>query len=175
MTVQDVEFAGRLSRIAAGQGSFKHMLFVGAEDVHQVTYRKRGQSSGRNRRFNGLRKLIGLAMAVALAVLGGLGAKLALHMAGIGAPSEETLDVFMGAEFVLAMILSTILGIALRLRIQDFLLARTAGVLLAMVALHNAVHAAPEAFRYLPGGWAESVLASTQANTIVLRGNVIPF
>jgi hypothetical protein len=175
MTVQDMEFAGRLSRIAAGQGSFKHMLFVGAEDVHQVTYRQRGQKSGRRQRFPALRKMTLVPLAFGLAILGDLGARLAMHMAGLGAPTEKTIDVFLGAEFVAAMILSTILGIAIRLRVQDMLLLRTAGVLVGMVALHNIVHHVPQAFQPLPGGWANMILASTDANTLLVRGAAIAF
>jgi hypothetical protein len=175
MTVQDMEFAGRLQRIAKGQGSFKHTLFVGAEDVHQVTYRQRGQSSGHKRRFGRLRKVVLLPTALALAVAGCLGAKVAMHMAGLGAPTEKTIDAFMGAEFAVGMILSTLLGITMRLRIQDFLLLRTVAVVLSMVALHNVVHAAPQAFRTLPGGWADTVLNSTSANTLIVRGATIAF
>lgn len=175
MTVQDMEFAGRLARISAGQGSFKHMLFVGAEDVHQVTYRQRGQSSGRKKRFGALRKLVSMPVAIGLSVVSALGAKLAMYMAGLGTPTEKTIDVFMGAEFVTAMILSTMLGIAIRLRVQDLLLLRTAAVLVGMVAAHNLVHAAPQFFQTLPGGWAETVLATTQPHTIVVRGSVITF
>jgi hypothetical protein len=73
------------------------------------------------------------------------------------------------------MILSTILGIAIRLRVQDMLLLRTAAVLVGMVAAHNLVHAAPQVFQTLPGGWAETVLATTQPHTVVVRGSVISF
>jgi hypothetical protein len=173
MTVQDMEFAGRLSRIAAGQGSFKHMLFVGAEDVHQVTYRQRGQKSGRKSRFHSLRGLVLMPMALAAALTGVMAAKIGIHMAGLGAPTEETIDVFLGAEFMLAMILSTALGLLVKLRMQDYLGLRVMAILAAMVGMHNLVHLYPQPFQdFAPGGWGQAVLSGTEANTLIVRGTV---
>jgi hypothetical protein len=173
MTVQDMEFAGRLSRIAAGQGSFKHTLFVGAEDVHQVSYRQRGQSSGRKSRFGKLRGLVLMPTALLVGVAGVMAAKIAIHMAGLGVPTEEMIDVFMGAEFMLAMIMSTVLGLLLKLRIQDYLGLRVLAIVAAMVGLHNLVHMYPQPFQdFAPGGWGQAVLSGTQPNTLIVRGAV---
>lgn len=173
MTAQNFEFSNRLSRIEAGQGSFKHMLFVGAEDIHQVSYRQRGQSSGRKSRFGKLRGLVLMPAALLVGVAGVMGAKIAIHMAGLGAPTEDMIDVFMGAEFMLAMILSTVLGLLLKLRMQDYLGLRVLAIVAAMVGLHNLVHMYPQPFQaFVPGGWGQSVLSGTQANTLIVRGTV---
>ncbi|MGL4320155.1 MAG: hypothetical protein ACRCS3_04765 [Paracoccaceae bacterium] len=173
MTAQHFEFSNRLSRIEAGQGSFKHMLFVGAEDIHQVTYRQRGHSSGRKSRFGKLRGLVLMPASIIAAVAGVMGAKIAIHMAGVGVPTEETIDVFLGAEFMLAMILSTVLGTLLKLRVQDYLGLRVMAICAAMIGVHNLVHMYPQPFQdFAPGGWGQSVLSDTRANTLIVRGSV---
>lgn len=171
MTAQHFEFTNRLSRIEAGQGSFKHMLFVGAEDVHQVTYRQRGQSSGRKSRFARLRGVVMIPAAIALAVAGVLAAKIGFHMAGLGAPTDQTIDVFLGTEFMVAMILSTALGLLFKLRMQDYIGLRMLTIVCAMVGVHNLVHLYPQPFQdFAPGGWGQAVLSGTQANTLIFRG-----
>jgi hypothetical protein len=171
MTAQHFEFTNRLSRIEAGQGSFKHMLFVGAEDVHQVTYRQRGQATGRKSRFGRLRGLVTIPAAVAIAVAAVMGTKIALHLSGLATPTAETIDVFLGAEFLAAMVLSTALGLLVKLRMQDHIGLRMMAIVGAMVGLHNLVHVYPQPFlTFAPGGWGQAVLTDTQPGTLILRG-----
>jgi putative Ca2+/H+ antiporter (TMEM165/GDT1 family) len=175
MTAQHFEFSNRLSRIEAGQSSFRSMLFVGPEDVHNVTYRERGQSSGKKRRFGFLRQIVLIPAAFALAFVGDMAARIAIHLSGVGAPTEDTIDAFLGVEFLGAMVVSTVLGLIIGLRMQDHILLRMGGILCAMFALHNLVHMYPAEFQTLPGGWAQMVLSTTEADTLLLRGNTIAF
>ncbi|MFM2391721.1 MAG: hypothetical protein RLZZ437_3276 [Pseudomonadota bacterium] len=171
MTAQHFEFAGRLSRIEAGQGSFKSTLLVGPEDMHQVTYRQRGQKSKQKSRFGALGRLVTAGTAVALAVLADMGAQIGIHMANLGAPTPETLDVFLAVQFAVAMIMSTLLGMVFSLRIHDFMVLRMAAILGSMFALHNLVHMYPEPFQqFAPGGWAQMVLSTTASDTLIVRG-----
>lgn len=151
------------------------MLFVGPEDVHNVTYRQRGQSSGQNPRFGFLRKALSLPAAVALAFVGDLAARVAIHMAGLGAPTIETIDAFLGVELLAAMVVSTALGVVVGLRMQDHILLRVMAILSAMFALHNLVHMFPAPFQAIPGGWSQIILSTTQADTLLIRGNTVAF
>jgi hypothetical protein len=176
MTAQHFEFSNRLARIEAGQGSFKSTLFVGPDDTHRVTYRERGQRGSRKGPSRTLKAILMLPVALCVALLAGFGARLAIHMANLATPTPETIDVFLAVEFGGALVLSTVIGMLVGLRLQDHLGLRMLAILAGMFALHNVVHMYPQPFvQYVPGGWADMILASTEANTLIIRGATYSF
>lgn len=96
------------------------------------------------------------------------------HVTGTAMVSD-TPDMTLGIEFVGAMVLATVLFLALPYKGFQYKLFQFVGVALGALAMHNAVHAMPSAFSaaFSPD-WTARVISETAPKSLYLRGEVIP-
>ena len=178
MTAQHFEFAGRLARVQAGQGSFKSTLYVGPEEAYTVTFGRRGQ-----RKNGALRNLFGNAaypaimiIAFSVGIAANIGARMISFVSRTAAPTANTIDYLMVMDFVLAMMLSSIIGVVFRIGIREHLGLRIAGILVGMAGLHNLVHQYPATFEVIfTPAWVGGIINSTEPYSLLIRGATIAF
>jgi hypothetical protein len=178
MTAQNFEFAERLARINGGIGSAKTTLYVGPEDSYQVAYHTRGQSrrGGVGSVFGNALYPMTLALAILVGVVAQFGTRWLMLVSDTPAAIAENIDYQLIMDFALAMMLSSVIGVFCRFGIRDYIGLRTFGILVGMIAGHNLVHMFPRFFEtlYSPA-WVGSVINSTEANSLLLRGVSITF
>ncbi len=173
ITAQQAVFRERVGRIRSGKGvvstgtvfvgdecSFRHVPKPVAETPH----------SGRLRQI-----LILLACVIA----GALSQMVVVYGDWLFSGRVAmgiTEDAALARQAGLALGLAVIVTFALGLGDRSTVLAKVLGVALGMAAAHNLVHLWPEAFStvFAPD-WTARVLASTEAQSLLIRGSVISF
>lgn len=178
MTAQHFEFAARLSRIESGVGSSKSTLYVGPEESYVVSYPRRGRGQG-----GGLRDAVANAtypltiiFAFLVGVLANIGTRMISFLSNAAAPTADNIDYLLVMDFVIAMMLSSIIGVIFRIGIKDYIGIRIAGVIAAMIGLHNLVHLYPQKFEMVFSPvWVGIVINNTEPNSLLVRGVSIAF
>jgi len=115
-----------------------------------------------------------LAVLLAFA-MGGMAATIALFLrfqltgqagSALSADMELTLDIVFA--IAIAFLLREVLSLSAVKRMG----AQFAGILLAIVTMHNVVHAMPEPFaRLFSPAWVINVQSTTEAGTVQFRGH----
>jgi hypothetical protein len=174
MTVHSMEFADRLSRIEAGVGSAKTTLYVGLDEAYTVKYRPRGNGVLDTRRSTGvfIRSLSGFLVGV---TANAAARWVDYFLTGLP-DASKSVDVTLTMEFVIALMLSAIIGMFLGIGLRKLLVARLLGIAAGILGLHNLVHAYPAPFEMAYSTeWVESVQSTTEAHSILWRGVSITF
>jgi hypothetical protein len=171
MSPQQLEFSARIARIESGTGSSKSTLYVGMDETYAVAYR---QSRAGDPTGGSLRSL-GALLLVVTAFLVGVASNVAARLVdfiwnGLPGPNQNV-DLQMGIDFALALVMSLLLGLIVGIRLREFVMVRVVGIAAGMLALHNLVHAYPQYFEpAFPAPWVNHILTSTEAGSIVWRG-----
>ncbi len=175
MSLSNPDFNARIARIAAGAGSSKSTIYVGLDEVYQITYRKRGKKSGPSTAGNALMPLFAV-IAVALGALAfGIATWIRFQMMGQGAgvpdPLTET-GIQAGAALAMAFVIARALPFC----------ARTLKIVMAISAVctmfvyHNAVHIFPDVFaQVFSQSWVDLVQATTLPQSVVWQGQSFTF
>jgi hypothetical protein len=174
MTVHSMEFADRLSRIEAGVGSAKTTLYVGLDEAYTVKYRPRGNGVVDTRRTSGvfIKSLSGFLVGVSA---NAAARWLDYFLTGLPDASKD-IDVTLTMEFLIAVMLSAIIGVFLGIGLRKLMVARLLGIAAGILGLHNLVHAYPAPFEMAYSTeWVDSLLNTTEAHSILWRGASISF
>ncbi len=168
------DFARRVARINSGVASSKRTLFVGVDESYVIPVGfgragKAGNVSGGTLR-NALEPL-SLILAFGLGVVAhGLAMVARFHLVGLP-KVKATPDLEMLTQFVLGFLLALVCARALRLRGSSQQLARSIGVVAAVLLFHNIVHAYPEETgRVFSPLWVADVVTSTKPHSFLFRG-----
>lgn len=169
MSPQQNEFASRLSRIESGVGSSKTTLYVGMDESYAVSYRQRGQNGGASDRGSGR------LMKVAFAALIGVAANIAARWTDFAlnglSDGTESVDGVLIAQFVMALVAASILGMVFGIGVRAFAVARVFGIVVGMVGLHNLVHVYPKQFEVVfSNAWVSQIVSTTATPSVLWRG-----
>jgi hypothetical protein len=153
MSLSNPDFNARIARIAAGTGSSKSTIFVGLDEVYQITYRRRGSNAGPAAALGSTLMPVFIAMAMGLGVLAfGLATWIRFQMMGQGAGVSDPMTE-MGVQAGAA-----IMAVA------------------TMFFYHNAVHIFPDTFAQMfSQSWVDLVQATTKPQSIVWQGRSFTF
>jgi len=168
------DFARRVARINSGAASSKRTLFVGADEsyVIPVNYGKAAQPRPRpaTALHNAMEPLsLVLAFAIGIAAHG-LAMVARFHLAGLPRVKASP-DLEMLTQFVLGFLLALICARALRMRGSAQQIARSMGVVAAVLLFHNIVHLYPEELgRVFSPLWVADMVTSTKPQSVLFRG-----
>jgi hypothetical protein len=175
MSQNNPDFAARVARIEAGAKASRQLLYVGADEVYEVPLRVRviQESSGQAM----FRKLGAVFEMLVTLVLGAASHGLAqigrFVLQGVAAPLASP-DLEMLLQFESGFVVATVLGIALGVKWKSRTLFKAIGAGAGVLLFHNAVHQFPELFAAVTSAeWVSSILAHTQAHSILWRGAAI--
>lgn len=176
MSMSNPDFDARLARIASGKGSSKSTLYVGMDEVYQVSYPNRGKAAGASASSSGILYPIALLIAFGVgAASHGGAAWIRFQLMGYGAGSGDIKTEYAiqaGSALVVALVLGTILGF----RSRQTRVVMALGAIAALVLMHNAVHLYPAEFaQAFSAEWVEVVKASTTPRTAVFMGHAVSF
>jgi hypothetical protein len=174
MSPHQLDFSARIARIESGSGSSKSTLYVGMDETYAVTYGQRGQNRA-GQSSGGVFRSLGSLMLLITAFVVGVAANVAARLVDFiynGLPGPATnVDMQMGIDFAIALVVSLLLGLVLGIRLREFIMVRVIGIAAGMLALHNLVHFYPQYFApAFPAPWVNHILSSTEAGTIIWRG-----
>ena len=167
-----VDFAARLARVEENIASARQLLWVGVDEVYSMPRR------ARKVRVTGLRGLVQNAIyplsMMAAVVLGavshGIGQIARFHVQGLpdlhGNPDIETLG-----QVTLGIVISMALGYVFKLQSKSFMTLKSAGAVIGMLFMHNAVHLYPKAFAVMTSAmWVNQVVSQTRPHSMLWRG-----
>ena len=170
------DFNARIARIAAGTGSTKSTIFVGLDEVYQVTYRRGGKQAGPVAAVGNVLMPMFLFMAVALGALSfGIATWIRFQMQGQGAGVPDPMtEMAIQAAAALAVVFVISRAIPFRARmVKSMMMVSAVGT---MFLYHNAVHIFPDVFaQVFSPGWVELVQATTQPQSVVWQGQSFTF
>ncbi len=178
MTAQNFEFAERLTRIQSGIGSAKTTLYVGPDDTYQVVFGRQGsgRKAGSRAALANLAYPLTILCAVLIGVLANICTRWISFYSDVPPPTADNIDYIMVMDFVIAMMASSIIGVICRFGIRAYIGLRIAGILGAMVGLHNLVHLYPALFEQIfSPAWVGAMLGNTEAGSLLIRGVSIAF
>ena len=172
MSPGHADFARRVARINSGAASSKRTLFVGMDESYVIPP-KPGHSRTTTVGTT-LRNALGpLSLLVAFgigAVAHGLAMVARFHLVGLPKVKASP-DLEMLTQFVLGFLLALVCAKALRMKGPSQQVARSIGVVAAVLLAHNLVHAYPEAAgRVFTPLWVADVVTSTKPHSILFRG-----
>jgi hypothetical protein len=176
MSLSNPDFNARIARISAGTGSSKSTIFVGLDEVYQITYRRRGRDAGPVAAAGSALMPVFVSIAMGLGVLAfGLATWIRFQMMGQGAgvsnPMTE-MGVQAGAALAVAFVISR--AMPFRARMLKTVMAITA--VATMFFYHNAVHIFPDTFaQVFSQSWVDLVQATTKPQSIVWQGRSFTF
>lgn len=171
------DFARRVARINSGAASSKRTLFVGMDESYVIPLKQgHGQKASAGSSLRNAMAPFSLVLAFGIGVVAH-GLALVGRFHSIGLPKvKASPDVEMLTQFVLGFLLALICAKALRLKAPSQQLARSLGVVAAVLLAHNLVHAYPEeAGRVMSPLWVADVVTSTKPHSVLLRGLSFPF
>jgi hypothetical protein len=173
---QQADFAARIARIQSGASSSKHTIFVGMDDSFEMPERRRGS---RNAPAAGLANALYPLSVLAVLGLGVMSHGLAMvarfWLSGLPKVRQNP-DVEMLTQFVLGFLVALLIARALKIKARELALARSIGVVLAVLLFHNAVHLWPDLFaRLFSPIWVADVLSFTEPRSVFLRGISLTF
>lgn len=165
------DFARRVARINSGAASSKRTLFVGMDETYVIPVKpgKARKSAGSS--LSNAMVPLSLILAFGIgAVAHGLAMVARFHL--IGLPKvKASPDMEMLTQFVLGFLLALVCAKALKLKDPAQQVARSLGVVAAVLLSHNLVHAYPEeAGRVFTPLWVADVVTSTKPHSLLFRG-----
>jgi hypothetical protein len=176
MSMSNPEFDARLARIASGKGSSKATLYVGMDEVYQVSYPNRGKPVGASASNTGALYPVVALLALAIGILSyGVTAWMRFRLMGISAGAGNPMTemaIQVGAAFGTALVLGMVLGF----RSRQMRVVMAIGAIAATALFHNAVHLYPGQFaQVFSPEWVEVVTASTRAQSVMWLGQSFTF
>ena len=171
------DFARRVARINSGAASSKRTLFVGMDESYVIPLKQgRGKKVADGSSLRNAMAPLSLILAFGIGVLAH-GLALVARFHAIGLPKiKASPDVEMLTQFVLGFLLALMCAKALRLRGPSQQLARSLGVVAAVLLAHNLAHAYPEEVgRVLSPLWVADVVTATKPHSLLFRGLSFPF
>ena len=176
MSLSNAEFDARIARIASGAGSSKSTIYVGLDEVYQITYRKRGRQSGRASTAGSTLMPVFLVIAMGFGALAfGFATWIRFQMMGQGAgvPDPFT-EMGIQAGAALAVAFAIARAVPFRARMLKTVMAISA--VATMFVYHNAVHIFPDAFaQVFSPSWVDLVQATTEPQSVVWQGQSFTF
>ncbi|MBE2277678.1 MAG: hypothetical protein IAE87_15450 [Rhodobacteraceae bacterium] len=173
ITAQQAVFRERVGRIRSGKGVVSTgTVFVGDE----YSFRRIPNPASGSRQPARLRQLVVLSVCLLAGALSQMVVVYGDWLFSGRVALGITEDAALARQAGLALALAVIVTFALHLGDRSTVLAKVLGVALGMTAAHNLVHLWPAAFSsvFAPD-WTAHVLASTEAQSLLIRGSVISF
>jgi hypothetical protein len=176
MSLSNPDFNARVARIAAGTGSSKSTIFVGLDEVYQVTYRRRGKQAGSVAAAGNVLMPVFFVTALGFGVLAFLIATwIRFQMQGQGAGVSNPLTE-MGLQAGGALAVAFVIARALPFRARMLKIVMSLAAVCSMFIYHNAVHLYPDTFaQVFSPSWVELVQSSTKPLSIVWQGRSFTF
>jgi uncharacterized membrane protein (UPF0136 family) len=176
MSLSNPDFNARVARIAAGTGSSKSTLFVGIDEVYQVTYRRRGKQAGPAAAAGNVLMPVFMIIAMGFGALSfGIATWIRFQMQGQGAgvPNPMT-EMAIQAAAALAVVF--VIGRAIPFRARMLRVIMAISAVGTMFLYHNAVHIFPDAFaQVFSQSWVDLVQATTKPQSVVWQGRSFTF
>lgn len=118
----------------------------------------------------------GIAAAILCGILAVVIVRVArFHVMGVALVSDSP-DLTLATEMGAALLLSFLMFMLLPWKGIQFRFLQFGGVALMALTMHNMVHSAPGLFRLaFSPEWTDRVLAETEASSMYVRGQSIPF
>jgi hypothetical protein len=170
LSPQKLEFAARIARIEAGCGS-KTTVYVGMDETFQLKGRRKGPAGGQIEILRNALYPLSIVVCFALGIAANaLATWLRFRLDGLPDPAADP-DVNMAVQLMAGFCIAMVVAHLLRLRSGELTLAKSLGVVVGMLTLHNAVHVWPEAFKaaFSPL-WVGQVIAQTEPQSLLWRG-----
>ena len=171
MSPGHAEFARRVARINSGAASSKRTLFVGMDESYVIPLKRTAQKASDGGALRNALAPLSLILAFAIGVVAhGLAMVARYHL--IGLPKvKASPDIEMLTQFALGFLLALLCAKALRLKEPSQQVARSLGVVAAVLLAHNLVHAYPEEVgRVFSPLWVADVVTSTKPHSLLFRG-----
>jgi hypothetical protein len=172
MTPQQAEFTARLARIEAAAGKRSTTLYVGPDESYVLDrpVRRRNRSALLVMMGNAAYPL-SLVLSFLVGFLAfGIGRYIRFHLTGAAdAPPDP--DTEMLIEVCSGLVIAAMLGQFDRMKSFEYLVAKSLGVVVALLTFHNLVHEFPEQFKMLFSPiWVTKVVTQTEPFSLVWRG-----
>jgi hypothetical protein len=176
MSMSNPEFDARIARITSGMGSSKSTIYVGLDEVYQVTYQRRGKAKGAVATVNKAIMPVFMLIALGAGVLAYAIARwIQFSMYDLQAMSSDPLSN-MGYQAGAALAVALVLNLALQFRARVLKLMLAVGAISSTVLFHNAVHIRPDTFaQVFSPGWVEQVTSSTKPQSVMWMGKSFTF
>ncbi|MBC7479814.1 MAG: hypothetical protein H7317_17270 [Pseudorhodobacter sp.] len=166
------DFAARVARIEKNTAEARQLLFVGVDEVYSLPLR------ARKAHVSGLRAVLTNALypasMVAAVVLGvvshGIGQILRYHAQGLPELKANP-DIEMLGQVILGIVIAVALGYVFRLQARSLMTLKSAGVVIGVLFLHNAVHLYPRLFAQMTSAvWVNQMVSHTLPHSMLWRG-----
>lgn len=171
-TAQKNDFLARLARIEKGTGSSKSTLYVGVDGTVMASSRANAKLKKQAAAVPSTPiGLIGAIFSIAFGAAA-LGLTLYLRFSFTGEPGPlDNSDMTMAINGGAALIMALFSGFMIKMPMLKFAPACVLGVMLGLVGFHNLVHVYPTQFAEMFSPiWVDTVVSSTEANSIIWRG-----
>ena len=166
------DFAARVARIEKNISGARQLLFVGVDEVYSMPRRERKMRvSGFRAVLNNALYPVSMVAAVVLGVVSHCIGQIArYHVQGLpdlkANPDIETLG-----QVLLGIVISIGLGYVFRLQSRSYTTLKSAGAVIGVLFMHNAVHLYPKAFAVMTSAlWVNQVVSHTQPHSMLWRG-----
>ena len=166
------DFLARAARVEQNLAGARQLLWVGVDEVYSMPRRER------TLQVSGFRAFVGNAMypvsMVAAVVLGAvshcIGQIARFHVQGLpdlkANPDIETLT-----QVILGIVISIALGYVFRLQSKSFTTLKSAGAVIGVLFMHNAVHLYPKLFAQATSAlWVNQIISHTAPHSMLWRG-----
>ncbi len=176
MSMSNPDFNARVARIAAGAGSSKSTIYVGLDEVYQITYRRGGKTAGPAAAAANALMPVFLMLATGLGVLSfGIATWIRFQMMGQGAGVPNPVTE-MGIQAGAALAVVFVIGRALPFRARLFKTVMAVTAVGTMFLYHNAVHVFPDTFaQVFSQNWVDLVQSTTKPQSVVWQGQSFTF
>ncbi len=169
-TMQQQEFQARLKRVAAGGPNTLGEVYCGTIEDPPKIKGLRPETGERRKAPFPVALVMGLLIGV-LAVAAVRYMRFRVSGTVLGGPDA---DMLMLADLVLAGTLAILLRAIFRFRSKAHGFGKFAGVVLAVLFMHNAVFVAPEPFtRVYSAQWVGQIMRETRPQSLFLAGHTI--
>lgn len=176
MTFSNPDFNARIARISSGAASSKATLYVGLDEIYQVSYPSRGKSVAPNAAGSGVLYPVALLFSFCTGAAAYLVSAWIRFQASGLEPLSTNLRYETGMQFGAGLMVGLIVGLIMGFRSRQMLVIMSIGVIAAMTLSHNAVHLYPELFaQVFSTEWVGSVQANTAPNSALWMGQSFRF
>ncbi|PZQ99521.1 MAG: hypothetical protein DI533_02290 [Cereibacter sphaeroides] len=173
MTSQEAEFAARIARIeAASAGKGKTTLYVGVDESYVFDRpTRRGPPGGLMAALQNAGYPLSVILSFALGAFAFcVGRYIRYQLSGM-AETKTDPDVEMLIDLMVGVAIALLMGQLDRLKSYEQLIAKSLGVVFALLTFHNLVHMYPDEFSLLFSPlWVSKILATTEPHSILWRG-----
>jgi hypothetical protein len=176
MTFSNPDFNARIARISSGAGSSKSTLYVGLDEIYQVSYPGRGKSAAPTAASSGVLYPMALLFSTCLGILSFMAAAwVRLQTMGLDSALSD-LRYEMALQFGSGLAVGLGVGLVCGLRSRQMIVVMALGVLVAMTLSHNVVHLYPELFsQAFSPAWVDQVRSATAPNSALWMGQSYRF